>query len=112
MQHVFTIQIMNSSIALLVKFWMKGKNMSNLDKPSSKLIDATRLVETLEFRTGVSAKSGNPYIIGSVKIKTASGRPYKLDLSYLDENDQIQIEDALAKLENSAKNEFSEGLEG
>lgn len=78
--------------------------------PSSKVIDATSLVESLTFRTGVSAKTGNPYIIGSVKIKKPSGGFYNLDLGYMDENASGVVNEALASIENERKEEFADGL--
>lgn len=85
--------------------------MPDTTPPKSRVIDATHLVDALTFRTGISAKSGNPYIIGSIKIKTRSGRPYTFDLGYIDENGQIQIEDALEHFANQDKSDFTEGLQ-
>ena len=70
-------------------------------KTDQKIIDATSIVDSLKFRTGVSAKTGNPYIIGTLYIKTARGRAYGFDLKYIDENGEAQIEDALEAQESN-----------
>lgn len=79
-------------------------------KQKQKIIDASRILRGLEFRTGISAKTGNPYIIGAVYIKTARGRKYSLPLAYLDDNAADTIEDALSAADDSDREEFSAGL--
>lgn len=82
------------------------------DKPKMQIIDATHLVEKLELRQGVSAKTGNDYIFGVVYLKSSStkGKLYSIDLAYLSDNDQIAIEDALESYKDKQRQEFSEDL--
>jgi hypothetical protein len=79
---------------------MKGiQNMSESTAPQT--INATAIVSAFEIRTGISAKTQNPYKFGTLKIKLPSGREYSLELKYFDENADNAIEEALASLKKA-----------
>ena len=75
--------------------------MPETTAPSQVTINASSIVERLELKSGVSAKTGNPYTVGTLYIRTRTGRPYALDLKWLDENAIVQIEEALEAQQGS-----------
>lgn len=93
--------------------------MSNNTTPQSKseLIDASHIVDSFMLRTGVSAKTGADYVIGQLKIKTKRGRPFTLNLAYLDDNSINAIEDSLEHYikeqagQEQAKQDFQQGFD-
>lgn len=69
----------------------------------------TDQVTDLVFTTGISKKTGNPYIVGSVTIDTPNG-PYEFSLEYLDKNAQNAARAAIERKENKQIEAFAEGL--
>ncbi|MGB4762741.1 MAG: hypothetical protein WBP12_05305 [Candidatus Saccharimonas sp.] len=81
--------------------------------PSKRKVDATRIVDSFILLEGVSAKTGNPYCIGTLYIKTKSGkRPYALDLKYLDDNALSTVEEALEHYNDQEREDFAKGVQG
>lgn len=89
---------------------MSDVDQTNSPTATSKVVDATSILDSLKFRTGVSAKTGNPYVMGTVYIKTRSGKPYGLDLKFIDENGQVMLEDALQNSNEETRQGFAQGL--
>lgn len=77
-----------------------------------EIINATPLIERLEFTKGVSKKTSNPYLVGAVFIKSPiSDTPLRIGLDYINDNDRALIEMAVKKLNAAEQDNFKEGIE-
>lgn len=90
--------------------------MSDTPTIEKRNYKATELLESLDFVVGISKKTGNPYLIGSVNIKSPiSSTPIRLGFEYIDPNTAELIKMALSKLSvettEKANKEFQEGLQ-
>lgn len=79
--------------------------------PEKKVINGLAVLEGIEFVSGISKKSGNEYLIGSVYIKSPlSEKPIKLGFEYIDDNVRELIKLSLDKFITSESQEFAKGL--
>lgn len=85
--------------------------MSDTTPPKSKSqsYDITKLITSATLVTGISQKTGNKYIVGSVTISSPIG-DYELPLDYPDKNAMKVLNTAIEQLENETKADFAEGL--
>lgn len=83
--------------------------MSDTTAPSNnkKVTNATQLVDKLEFTEGISAKSGNPYLVGALYIESPiSDEPIRLSFEYIDANTRALIKMAIDKSNKDAITDF------
>ncbi len=87
--------------------------MSDQTAPSYKRIDATSLIDKLELLDGVSEKTGNPYLIPTLYLKSPiSDTPIRLEFKYIDANTVELIRLGLRQDNEKSVNDFKEGLQG
>lgn len=74
-------------------------------------INATPLVEKVEFSVGVSQKTGNAYVVGACYIKSPiSDTPIRLGFDYIDANTQELIKMAADKFGADQKQDFNKDI--
>ena len=76
-----------------------------------QIINATALLDKLEFIIGVSAKSGNEYLVGSCYVKSPiSETPIRLSFDYIDDNTRELLKMAIQKFNTQAQDDFKKGM--
>lgn len=74
-------------------------------------INATPLVQKVEFNVGVSQKTGNAYVVGACFIKSPiSEAPIRLGFDYIDPNTQELIKMAADKFGADQEREFAKDI--
>lgn len=81
--------------------------MTTTTQSNYKKINATHLVDNLTFLDGVSAKTGNSYLLPTLELKSPiSDTPIRLEFKYIDPNTTALIKMALEKYASEAKEDF------
>lgn len=89
---------------------MKGFIMSEVQSDKQN-INATALVDKLEFIVGNSKKTGNEYLVGALYVKSPiSDTPLRLSFDYIDDNVRELLKMAIKKFNVQAQEEFKEGI--
>lgn len=79
--------------------------------PEKRIINATAIVDKLEFTEGISKKSGNQYFIGALHIKSPiSDTPIRLGFEYIDPNTTALVKLAIDKMNKADEKEFQDGI--
>lgn len=88
---------------------MKGLYMS---KSENTKLNATPLVENVEFIEGVSQKTGNAFLVGALYLKSPiSETPIRIAFDYLDDNTRALIKMAIKKYGDAQVDDFKKGIE-
>ena len=90
---------------------MKGFIMSEVQSDKQN-INATALVDKLEFIVGNSKKTANEYLVGALYVKSPiSNTPIRLNLDYIDDNTRELLKMAIKKFNAQAQSDFKEGID-
>lgn len=85
--------------------------MSTSIAPQRKIINATSIIDKLEFTEGISKKSGNPFFLGTLYVKSPiSDTPIRLDLEYPDDNTAALVKLAIKNDQDEEVAAFGEGI--
>lgn len=86
--------------------------MSDKTSPSYKRVDGTPLIEKLELLDGVSAKTGNPYLLPTLYLKSPiSDTPIRLEFKFIDPNVTELIRLKLKELHAADVKDFKEDVD-
>lgn len=85
--------------------------MSTAPSTDKKTISALSITADVQFTSGISAKSGNEYLVGAVLINSPiSDTPIRLGFEYIDPNIRALLKMAFDKIADDAQAEFAAGV--
>ncbi len=83
-----------------------------MSKTDQIKLNATPVVQSVEFLEGVSAKTGNKYLVGALYLKSPiSDTPLRIGFDYIDPNTQALIKKSIEEFAADQAKDFKEGFE-
>lgn len=83
-----------------------------MSKTDQIKLNATPIVQSVEFLEGVSAKTGNKYLVGALYLKSPiSDTPLRIGFDYIDPNTQALIKKSIEEFAGDQAKDFKEGFE-
>lgn len=83
-----------------------------MSKTDQIKLNATPLVQSVEFLEGTSTKTGNKYLVGALYLRSPiSDTPIRVGFDYLDPNTQALIKMAMEKFAGDQTADFKKGFE-
>lgn len=83
-----------------------------MSKTDQIKLNATPIVQAVEFLEGVSAKTGNKYLVGALYLKSpVSDTPLRIGFDYIDPNTQALIKKSIEEFAGDQAEDFKKGFE-
>lgn len=83
-----------------------------MSKADQIKLNATPIVQSVEFLEGVSAKTGNKYLVGALYLKSPiSDTPLRIGFDYIDPNTQALIKKSIEEFAGDQTADFKKGFE-